>query len=46
VAIISGKIGFSETNLQNSTTEKSNSKPNNNKKLYWEYKVAPTNNST
>jgi hypothetical protein len=39
-------IGFSEINLQNSPTENNNNKPNNSKKLYWEYKVAPTNNST
>ena len=44
--MMSGMIGLRATSLQNSTTEKSNKKPNNNKKLYGEYKVAPTSNST
>ena len=46
VAKTIGKMGFRETNLQNSETEKSNKIPNNNKKLYGEYSVAATNSST
>lgn len=41
-----GNIGFKFINLQNSKTENKSNKPNNNKKLVEEYKVADTSNST